>query len=178
MSYREVQLKADNVTDNVTDITDNVENTADNVENITDNITENTENITDNITENTSGRRTLNATQKRVAEMLVTKDIHGKRNDEIAVECKIDRATLYRWKQREDFVEYMNSVAETFHKSFLADTYTELRGILMYGEPQHKLKAIELMLRNQGRLTDKQEIKTTVQADINVDNELAKLGLL
>ena len=120
---------------------------------------------------------TLNATQKKCAEMLVTKDIHGLTNNQIAENLGIDRVTLYRWKQRPEFNEFMLNLAEEYHRSYLADTYVELRKILTYGTDAHKLKAIELMLKNQGRLKDVQESTTTVKAELTAEDVLKELNI-
>ena len=119
----------------------------------------------------------VDANMKKCAELLVMKDINGLGNDEIAEQCGIDRSTLYRWKQRKDFNDYMNQVAEEFQRSFLSDAYGELRKIMIHGKPHERLKAIELMLKNQGRLKDVQETTANVQAEISVDDMLKSLGV-
>ena len=115
---------------------------------------------------------------KRCAELLVMKDINGMDNNQIAEECGIDRSTLYRWKQRPDFIEYMNALAEDFQKSFLADAYAELRKIMLYSNnPATKLKALEMFMKNQGRLKDVQETTTKLEAEVSVDDMLKSLGV-
>lgn len=119
----------------------------------------------------------VDANMRKCAELLVMKDINGLDNNAIAEECGIDRSTLYRWKQRKDFNDYMNQVAEEFQRSFLSDAYGELRKIMLYGKSHERLKAIELMLKNQGRLKDVQETTANVQAEISVDDMLKSLGV-
>lgn len=120
----------------------------------------------------------VDATMKKCAELLVMKDINGMDNDDIATECNINRSTLYRWKQRPDFIEYMNSLAEDFQRSFLADAYAELRSIMLYSKnPNVKLKALEMFMKNQGRLKDVQETTTKVQAELSVEEMLKELGV-
>lgn len=120
----------------------------------------------------------VDATMKKCAELLVMKDINGMDNDDIATECNINRSTLYRWKQRPDFIEYMNSLAEDFQRSFLADAYAELRSIMLYSKnPNVKLKALEMFMKNQGRLKDVQETTTKVQAELSVEEMLQQLGV-
>ncbi len=123
------------------------------------------------------GKERLTATQKKCAEMIVTRDVHGKNNNKIAEELNIDRATLYRWKQKKEFIDYMNELAEEYHRGFMADTYVELRKIMTYGQDSHKLKAIELMLKNQGRLKEVQEQTTTIKAEEDAEAILQSLGL-
>lgn len=120
----------------------------------------------------------IDATMKQCAELLVMKDINGLDNDDIAEQCGINRSTLYRWKQRPDFIEYMNTLAEDFQKSFLADAYAELRKIMLYSKnPNAKLKALEMFMKNQGRLKDVQETTTKVQAELSVEEMLKELGV-
>jgi len=123
------------------------------------------------------GRDRLTATQKKCIELLVIKDIERKTNNQIAEELGIDRATLYRWKNKPEFNDALIERAEEFNRSFLPDTYGTLRNIMAYGSDAHKLKAIELMLKNQGRLKDVQEQTTTVKADISTEDVLRELGL-
>lgn len=119
----------------------------------------------------------LSATQKKACEMLVMKDINRMTNDEIAEACGVDRSTFYRWKQKKEFNDYLNSLADEFQRSFLSDAFAELRKIMMYGKPHEKLKAVELILKNQGKLKDTAEINANVKAETNVDDFLAQLGL-
>lgn len=119
----------------------------------------------------------LSATQKKACEMLVMKDINRMTNDEIAEACGVDRSTFYRWKQKKEFNDYLNNLADEFQRSFLSDAFAELRKIMMYGKPHEKLKAVELILKNQGKLKDTAEINANVKAETNVDDFLAQLGL-
>lgn len=123
------------------------------------------------------GRDRLSATQKKCIELLVTKAIEKKTNNQIAEELGIDRATLYRWKNKPEFNDALIERAEEFNRSFLPDAYGTLRNIMTYGTDAHKLKAIELMLKNQGRLKDVQEQTTTVKAELSTEDVLKELGL-
>lgn len=119
----------------------------------------------------------LSATQKKACEMLVMKDINKMTNDEIAEACGVDRSTFYRWKQKKEFNDYLNSLADEFQRSFLSDAFAELRKIMMYGKPHEKLKAVELILKNQGKLKETTELNANVKNEVNVDDFLAQLGL-
>lgn len=119
----------------------------------------------------------LSATQKKACEMLVMKDINGMGNDAIAEACGIDRSTLYRWKQKKEFNDYLNSLADEFQRSFLSEAFAELRKLMMYGKPHEKLKAVELILKNQGKLKDQTELTANVKQEVNVDDFLKQLGL-
>lgn len=114
---------------------------------------------------------------RKACELLVMKDINGLSNDQIAEQCGVNRSTLYRWKQRKDFNDYLNELTEEFQRSFLSDAYSELRKIMMYGKSHEKLKAIELMLKNQGRLKEVRETTANVESEINVKQLFKELGI-
>lgn len=119
----------------------------------------------------------LDANMRKACELLVMKDINGLSNDQIAEQCGVNRSTLYRWKQRKDFNDYLNELTEEFQRSFLSDAYSELRKIMMYGKSHEKLKAIELMLKNQGRLKEVRETTANVESEINVKQLFKELGI-
>ncbi|WP_394884506.1 phBC6A51 family helix-turn-helix protein [Clostridium butyricum] len=119
----------------------------------------------------------LTATQKKACELLVMKDINRMNNDDIAKECGVDRSTFYRWKQKKEFNDYLNSLADEFQRSFLSDAFAELRKLMTYGKPHEKLKAIELIMKNQGRLKDTTDLNANVKAEVDVDAFLQQLGL-
>lgn len=123
------------------------------------------------------GKQRLTAIQKKCIELLVMKDVEKKTNNQIAQECGIDRATLYRWKNKPEFNDALIQRAEEFNRSFLPDTYGTLRTIMMYGTDAHRLKAIELMLKNQGRLKEVQEQNTNISADIDTQELFKELGI-
>lgn len=119
----------------------------------------------------------LSASQKKACELLVMKDINQLTYEQIAEECGVNRSTLYRWKQDKAFNDYLNSLADEFQRSFLSDAFAELRKIMNYGKPSEKLKAVELILKNQGKLKDNTEINTTVNNEINMEDILKNLGI-
>lgn len=119
----------------------------------------------------------LSASQKKACELLVMKDINGMDNNAIAKECGVNRSTLYRWKQTKEFNDYLNALADEFQRSFLSDAFSELRKIMMYGKPSEKLKAIELVMKNQGKLKETTEVTANVTTEVNMDDVLKQLGL-
>ena len=114
-------------------------------------------------------REELTPKQLSCISELVMKDITGKTNEQIANELGINLATLYRWRKNKMFNDRLTAEAEELNKSYLADTYCQLRGIINNPKTStnHKIKAIELMLKNQGRLKDVQETKV----DVSVNND-------
>lgn len=123
------------------------------------------------------GKSGLSASQKKCAELIVMKDINKMNMNDIAEEIGVNRSTVFRWKQNKEFNDYMNSLADEFQRSFLADAFGELRKIMAYGKPHEKLKAIELVLKNQGKLKENTEVTATVKTDVDVDAFLNSLGV-
>lgn len=119
----------------------------------------------------------LDGNMRKACELLVMRDINGMSNDQIAEECGVNRSTLYRWKQKPEFNDYLNELTEEFQRSFLSDAYSELRKIMLYGKSHEKLKAIELMLKNQGRLKDVKETTAKVETELNVGALFKELGI-
>lgn len=124
-------------------------------------------------------REELTPKQMQCISELIMKDVTGKTNEQIANELEINLATLYRWKKNKLFNDRLIAEAEEFNRSFLADTYTQLRGIINNPKTStnHKIKAIELMLKNQGRLKDVQETKVGVSVNNDADEILKRLGI-
>ena len=123
------------------------------------------------------GKSGLSASQKKCAELIVMKDINKMNMNDIAEEIGVNRSTIFRWKQNKEFNDYMNSLADEFQRSFLADAFGELRKIMAYGKPHEKLKAIEIVLKNQGKLKENTEVTATVKTDVDVDAFLNSLGV-
>lgn len=106
----------------------------------------------------------LTATQRRAAELFATNDIHRYRIEDIAKEIGVSERTIYRWKMDEDFIAYQNEIAEKAMEDFLAETYSVLKGIVRSGRSDHaKLKGVELVLKNRGKLTEVQKVEATVE---------------
>ena len=125
------------------------------------------------------GKSGLSASQKKCAELLVMKDVNKMNIIDIAKEIGVNRSTIFRWKQTKEFNDYMNALADEFQRSFLADAFGELRKIMAHGKPSEKLKAIELVLKNQGKLKENSEIVANITSDIDVDafiNNINSLG--
>lgn len=110
-------------------------------------------------------RRVLKPEQYKAIALMIYKDVNGLTNEQIAREVGVNASTIYEWKKNDAFNSELIRQSEEVQRSFLADTYTQLRMIINNNNVQtgNKLKAIELVLKNQGRLKDVQE--TTVVAD-------------
>jgi AcrR family transcriptional regulator len=110
-------------------------------------------------------KKVLKPEQYKAIALMVYKDVNGLTNEQIAREVGVNPSTLYEWKKKPEFNEELIRQAEEVQRSFLADTYTQLRMIINNDKVRAgtKIKAIELVLKNQGRLTDVQEQKVTVE---------------
>lgn len=106
----------------------------------------------------------LNATQKIICSELATKGITGKTDQQIAEENNINRVTLWRWKQDPEFNDYLQAVCDEVQRSTLADAFAVLNKLLHSDNEKTSIKAVELVLKNQGRLKD------TVDANVEVNN--------
>lgn len=111
-----------------------------------------------------SGKDQLTLGQRRAAEIFATNDIHKMTIEQIAEEVGVTPRTIYRWKQDPALVEYQNQIAEQVMEDFLAETYNELRKLVRSGRSDHaKLKAVEIVLKNHGKLTDVQKVEAKVE---------------
>ncbi|MDK0834994.1 phBC6A51 family helix-turn-helix protein [Clostridium perfringens] len=119
----------------------------------------------------------LSASQKKCAELIVMKDINKMSMTQIAEEIGVNRSTIFRWKQNKEFNDYLNSLADEFQRSFLADAFSTLRTVMVHGRTHEKLKAVELILKNQGKLKDNTEVNATVKQEVSADDFLKQLGL-
>lgn len=121
-------------------------------------------------------RKVLKPAQYKAIALMIYKDVNGLTNEDIAREIGVNASTIYEWKKKDYFNRELLRQAEEVQKSFLADTYTQLRMIINNNNVKSatKLKAIELLLRNQGRLKDVQEV-TQVVEDKNLDELLSEL---
>ncbi len=116
--------------------------------------------------------KNLTAAQRKAAEILATNDIHQMTMAQVAETVGVSDRTLYRWKQDEDFVGYQNEVAERSMEDFLAEAYNILKGITRKGRSEHvKIKALELVLKNRGKLTDVQKVEAKVE-DLRTDEQI------
>ena len=106
----------------------------------------------------------LNLAQKRAAEILASNDIHQMTLQQIAEHVGVSHRTLYRWKQDKDFVRYQNDIAEQLMEDFLAEAYGTLKGLVRRGRSDHsKIKALELVLKNRGKLTDVHKVEAKIE---------------
>ena len=116
------------------------------------------------------------AAQKRAAEILASNDVHQMTLGQIAEHVGVSHRTLYRWKQDKAFVAYQNDIAEQLMEDFLAEAYGTLKGLVRSGRSDNsRLKALELVLKNRGKLTDVHHIEAKVEdtrSDEAIEDEI------
>ena len=123
-------------------------------------------------------KKPLDATHKKVAEELALKGVTGQTESEIAEANNINRSTLYRWKLRADFNDYLQSVADEFQRATLNDAYTVLQKLLYSDNEKTSIKAVELVLKNQGRLKDVQDTNVKVEsAEMDLEAYYKEFGI-
>lgn len=106
----------------------------------------------------------LTPAQRKAAELFATNDISCYRVEDIAKAVNVSERTIYRWKLDKDFLAYQNEVADIAMEDFLTETYGVLKGIVRSGRSDHaKLKGVELVLKNRGKLTEVQKVEATVE---------------
>ncbi|MGM1023529.1 MAG: phBC6A51 family helix-turn-helix protein [Bacillota bacterium] len=124
-------------------------------------------------------KTTLSAPQRRAAEILATDDQNEYNMLEVANEVGVSERTLYRWRQDPAFIAYRNEVADKAMESFVSDAYLYLRRIASQGYSQKdQLKAIELFLKNRGKLQDVTKIDQTItdnRSDAAIEAEIERL---
>ncbi|MEH7117196.1 phBC6A51 family helix-turn-helix protein [Neobacillus vireti] len=109
-------------------------------------------------------KKALKPEQYKAIALMIYKDVNGLTNEMIAKEVGVNPSTLYEWKKQDAFNDELIRQSEEVQRSFLADTYTQLRMIINNPKAKEgtKIKAIELVLKNQGRLKEVQEVNQTV----------------
>ena len=120
----------------------------------------------------------LNLAQRRAAEILASNDIHQMSLAQIAEHVGVSHRTLYRWKQDKDFVTYQNNISEHLKGDFLTEAYTT-KGLVRSGRSDNsRLKALELVLKNRGKLTNVHHIEAKVEdtrSNEAIEDEIAQL---
>lgn len=106
----------------------------------------------------------LTPAQRQAAELFATNDLNCYKTEDIAKAVNVSVRTVYRWKLDEDFLAFQNEVADKAMEDFIAETYNTLKHIIRAGRSDHaKLKGVELVLRNRGKLQDVQKVEATIE---------------
>jgi predicted transcriptional regulator len=131
-------------------------------------------------------KRILNLTpQQRKAAELIAFNEDGRPFKDIAAEVGVHPATITRWHADPDFAYLVNEYADQIMETFMAEAYKTLRKMSKGAKSEGaKLKAIELMMKNRGKLKDVQDAtvnvtdeRTTDAILDEVDSLKARLGM-
>lgn len=115
-------------------------------------------------------KKSLKPEQLKAIALIVSRDVNGMTYKQIADEIGVAESTIFRWKEKPHFVEELNRQAELMQKAFLSEAYNRLRGIITnpHTADNNVLKALELFMKNQGKL------KTVEEATVEVKKESAE----
>ena len=91
---------------------------------------------------------------------------------DIADALDVNKTTLWRWRQKKEFNDVLLERSEEIQRNFLNEAYISMRQILTdpKAKTHNKLKVIEMVLKNQGRL--KEVTENTHEVETNNMSEL------
>lgn len=123
-----------------------------------------------------NARKRLTAQQLESIALIVSKDYNGMTMQEIADKVGVSRNGLYLWQKNRLYNDELIKQTEELQRAFLAEAYSQVRAMVKSPTvaDNNKLKAIELVLRNQGRLKDVQETTVSVE-EKSLDDILAEI---
>lgn len=116
----------------------------------------------------------LTPAQLRACELLLEKEYAPKGEkatyEQIAEQIGIDTSTLYHWRQKSEFVQYLAAVSDTKLDSARAAADAQLMNLVKgtSNNGNASIKALELYYKLIGKLVDKREVVSTQQeADVH-----------
>jgi DNA-binding MurR/RpiR family transcriptional regulator len=108
--------------------------------------------------------RKLTESQRRAAELLALPDVYQMTIEQIAKKVGVSTVTIYRWKRNDDFIAYKNAIADQAMDDFLSEAYDMLRKLARGARTDtNKLKALELALKNRGKLNEVMKVDATLE---------------
>lgn len=120
----------------------------------------------------------LTAQQMKAVELIAYND-EGRTYKAIAQEVGVTEQCLIRWRAQPDFVRAVNDIAESIMESFMVDAYRDLRKLSRGAKSDgSKLKAIELILKNRGKLRDVRDTTVSVTDERTTDAILSEVDSL
>lgn len=123
-------------------------------------------------------KKSLKPEQLKAISLIVSRDVNKMSYKQIAEECGVAESTIFRWKEKEYFTEELNRQAEIMQKAFLSEAYNRLRGLITNPNTadNNVLKALEIFLKNQGKLKNVDEVKAEIKTE-SADDILKSLGI-
>ena len=119
----------------------------------------------------------LDEIQKKVAYDVALMSLTGLTYKDIAEKYNVARSSIWRWKATQEFNTEVSKYLAEIQKSQLSDAVAQLNKILLTGKDKDKLKAIELIYKNQGQLKDVIESTNTIKEEININSIIDELIL-
>jgi AcrR family transcriptional regulator len=102
------------------------------------------------------------SSEQLAAARLITDPEAKLTNAQIAEQVGISERTLYRWREKEDYADLLESLSDRIMKTFIS----EVDKAVMKSVKQGSVKAMELAYKRSGKLVDKKEVTSDV--DITV----------
>lgn len=123
-------------------------------------------------------KKSLKPEQLKAISLIVSRDVNRMSYKQIAEECGVAESTIFRWKEKDYFTEELNRQAEIMQKAFLSEAYNRLRGLITNPNTadNNVLKALEIFLKNQGKLKNVDEVKAEIKTE-SADDILKSLGI-
>ncbi|MDR6883559.1 phBC6A51 family helix-turn-helix protein [Bacillus sp. 3255] len=122
----------------------------------------------------------LTPQQRKAAELMaenewsgIVEGVEKKTMQQIGEEVGVSRRTLYEWRDREDFVAYLNYVSDTQFSAMRPKANAAVMRLIDNGS----VKALDLFYRRHGLLTSVTEIKDSREGDgpkRKTDDEIRK----
>ncbi len=120
----------------------------------------------------------LNAQQRKAAELIAFNET-GRTMTEIAAEVGVTPGCLSKWKANPDFAYLVNEYADQIMECFVAEAYKDLRKLSRGAKSDgSKLKAIELILKNRGKIRDVQDVTAKVEDTRATEDILSEVDAL
>ena len=108
------------------------------------------------------------------AQLISNKDENSMTDSQISSECGCDLRTLYRWKNTPEFIELLLHFSELSMEAFTSELYGQLKRAVRQGST----RAMELVLKNRGKLIDKKEVSGNLNLSVEQTLSLTQDVLL
>ena len=113
----------------------------------------------------------LTPQQLKAVALIVARDVNGMTYHQIADEVGVSNTTLTNWRHKPAFRHVLNAKAQEVADTYLTQAYKAVSDVLSNpnSHDRDKLKATEIVLRNQGKYNNKHEV------EVNTGSSMAEL---
>ena len=120
----------------------------------------------------------LTPQQLKAIALIVARDVNGMTYQVISEEVGVSNSTLSAWRHKPAFRNELNAKAQEVADTYLTQAYKTVSDVLNNpnSHDRDKLKATEIVLKNQGKLSNKHEVE--VHQDTSMSDLLARLDKL